>query len=94
MAEHSPAPFIGMIGLRTKSTTTGLFTPLHFLLSFSPRFFGLHWYRPIMIEWASQSEFDEIMLDEDVVSDHMPNTLYREMRQLGKQERLFYESEA
>ena len=52
------------------------------------RFFGLIWYRPIIIEWVTQSEFSEMMIDEEMVSDHMPDALYKELVKLEKQERL------
>ena len=52
------------------------------------RFFGLIWYRPIIIEWVTQSEFSEMMIDEEMVSDHMPAALYKELVKLEKQERL------
>lgn len=50
--------------------------------------FGLCRYRPIIAEWTAQTEFSELLLDKDIVSDHMPDLLLNALNTLIKQERI------
>ena len=42
----------------------------------------------VFLLWTVQSEFGEIMVDQDIVSDHLPNVVYGTMADLARHQQL------